>query len=204
MAYWAADNRSDSNTGTLCHRHRPRRYRRIWKRPEPCPKQRTTSPHPAFRVPSAAESRTASPGVAAVCRSPSRHEYASFATSASLPTCFCARRSCARPSPSATSPPQSAPATCRPSTSTNLDDSRAHPRTSATSASGLASLLQPSDPLAVMTDPFEVRLGPMSQPSDTTQGSRCIRWMRRPPPRRPLVAPDLPRAMLSRTPLVTS
>lgn len=81
-------------------------------------------------------------------RCSSRHSYAGFATSAELPTCLHAVRSRARSSSRATSPPRARKAACRPSTSTNLDDPRAHPRTLATSASGLASHLLPSDPLA--------------------------------------------------------
>jgi hypothetical protein len=55
---------------------------------------------------------------------------------------------CARPSPRATFPPRGVRATCRPSTSTSHDDPRARPWTFATSASGLASHRQPSDPPA--------------------------------------------------------
>lgn len=118
-----------------CLRHQPGTLRR----------QRTTSPPLRTRAPSAAESRA----WLRRFRRPrsSRHSYAGFATSAELPTCLHAMRARARSSRRPTFPPRRSKATCRPSTSTNHDDPRAHPRTLATSASGLASHRQPSDPL---------------------------------------------------------
>lgn len=107
-------------------------------------RQRTTSPPLGTRAPSAAESRA----WLRRFRRPrsSRHSYAGFATSAELPTCLHAMRARARSSRRPTFPPRRLKATCRPSTSTNHDDPRAHPWTLATSASGLASHRQPSDP----------------------------------------------------------
>lgn len=116
------------------------------QQPGPFQRQRTTPSPLGSGAPSAAESRVRA-DVSAVAFS-SRHSYAGFATSAELPTWLHAMRACARSSSRPTSPPRRRKATCRPSTFTNLDDPRAHPRTLATSASGLASHLQPSDPLA--------------------------------------------------------
>jgi hypothetical protein len=120
------------------------RLRCFGQQPGTLRRQRTTSPPLGSRAPSAAESRasTTSPPLRS-----SRHSYAGFATSAELPTCVHAMRACARSSRCPTSPPRSMKATCRPSTFANHDDPRAHPRTLATSASGLASHRQPSDPL---------------------------------------------------------
>jgi len=64
-----------------------------------------------------------------------------------------------------------------------LDDPRARLRTFATSASGLASHLLPSDPLSEMTVLFGDCLGRASQPRDTTSGS-CRKFNVRSNPRR--------------------
>jgi hypothetical protein len=75
----------------------------------------------------------------------------------------------ARPSPPTTFPPWGVGATCRPSTSTNRNNSRAHPRTSATSAKELASSRCRVTRLRV-DDPSRGLPGEANKPSHTLLG----------------------------------